>query len=185
MKNLTYKKGNLLTDESIQAIGHCTNCQGVMGSGIALSIKQIYPKAYEAYKHAEKDGGLKLGEISYVGLSRNEKPFVIFNLNGQNLYGSGNRHVNYEAIYTALEDMRNICDMAKMEPNPTVGFPKMMGAARAGGNWNIIERMIEDDLEITEQTKKDIEEARKRIKAGKFITQEEVEKKLGISCSSR
>jgi hypothetical protein len=39
--------------------------------------------------------------------------------------------------------MRNVCDMAKIEPKPTVGFPKLMGAARAGGNWNIIERMIE------------------------------------------
>ena len=48
---------------------------------------------------------------------------------------------------------------------------------------DIIERMIEDDLELNEQTKKDIEEARKRIKAGKFYTQEEVEKRLGISCS--
>jgi predicted transcriptional regulator len=48
---------------------------------------------------------------------------------------------------------------------------------------DIIERMLEDDLELNAQTKKDIEEARKRIKSGKFYTQEEVEKKLGISCS--
>ncbi|MFA5259572.1 MAG: hypothetical protein WC402_05865 [Candidatus Pacearchaeota archaeon] len=48
---------------------------------------------------------------------------------------------------------------------------------------DIIERMLEDDLELNAQTKKDIEEARKGIKSGKFYTQEEVEKKLGISCS--
>lgn len=40
--------------------------------------------------------------------------------------------------------------------------------------------MIEDDLELNEQTKKDIEEARERIKAGKFYTQEEVKKILGL-----
>jgi len=33
-----------------------------------------------------------------------------------------------------------------------------------------LERMIEDNLEINERTKKEIEEVRKRIKAGKFLT---------------
>ena len=45
---------------------------------------------------------------------------------------------------------------------------------------DIIERMIEDDLEINEKTKTEIEEARERIKAGKFITQEEAKKRLGL-----
>ena len=44
----------------------------------------------------------------------------------------------------------------------------------------IIERMIEDDLELNEKTKREIEEARKRIKAGKFITHDEVKKRLGL-----
>ena len=34
---------------------------------------------------------------------------------------------------------------------------------------DIIERMIEDDLELNKKTKVEIEEARKRIKAGKFM----------------
>ena len=41
----------------------------------------------------------------------------------------------------------------------------------------IIERMIEDDLDLNEKTKKKIQEARKRVAAGKFLTQEQVEKK--------
>ena len=44
----------------------------------------------------------------------------------------------------------------------------------------IIERMIEDNLELNEKTKKEIEEARKQIKAGKFISQEEAKKILGL-----
>ncbi len=44
----------------------------------------------------------------------------------------------------------------------------------------IIERMIEDELELNEKTKKEILEARKRVAAGKFLTQEQVEKKLGL-----
>ena len=45
---------------------------------------------------------------------------------------------------------------------------------------DVIERMIEDDLELNEKTKQEIEEARKRVKSGKFITQEEAKKRLGL-----
>ena len=41
---------------------------------------------------------------------------------------------------------------------------------------DIIERMIEDDLEINEKTKKEIAEARK----GKSISHEEVKKRFGL-----
>ena len=40
----------------------------------------------------------------------------------------------------------------------------------------VIERMIEDDFELNEQTKKEIEEARK----SKSISHEEVKKRLGL-----
>ena len=45
---------------------------------------------------------------------------------------------------------------------------------------DIIERMIEDDLELSEKTKKELEEARKRIKQGKFVTEDEAKKRLGL-----
>ncbi len=38
--------------------------------------------------------------------------------------------------------------------------------------------MMEDELELNEKTKKEIEEARKRIKAGEFIVHEQVRKSL-------
>jgi len=41
---------------------------------------------------------------------------------------------------------------------------------------DVIERMIEDDLELNEKTKKEIEEARK----GKSISHAEVKKRLGL-----
>jgi len=44
----------------------------------------------------------------------------------------------------------------------------------------VIENMIEDNLELNEKTKKEIAEARKRIKKGKVYTHEEVGKMLGL-----
>ena len=45
---------------------------------------------------------------------------------------------------------------------------------------DVIERMIEDDLELNEKTKNEIEEARERVKSGKFISHEEAKKRLGL-----
>ena len=42
--------------------------------------------------------------------------------------------------------------------------------------WN----MMEDLMEVNEETKKDLEEARADFKAGRYYTHEEVKKKLGI-----
>ena len=42
----------------------------------------------------------------------------------------------------------------------------------------VIEVLLEDHLELNEEAKKEIIEARKRIAGGEFYTQEEVEKAL-------
>ena len=44
----------------------------------------------------------------------------------------------------------------------------------------VLERMLEDLTEISEQTKRDIKKAVKAIEAGDFKTQDEVRKMLGL-----
>ena len=44
----------------------------------------------------------------------------------------------------------------------------------------VIERMIEDLSELDEKTKAEIEEARKDIESGKFVTHEQLKKDLGL-----
>ena len=45
---------------------------------------------------------------------------------------------------------------------------------------NVIERLIEDELELSKETKNEIEAALKEVKKGKYVTHEEAKKKLGI-----
>lgn len=45
---------------------------------------------------------------------------------------------------------------------------------------DVIENMIEDNLELNEGTKREIEEARKEIAEGKVVSHEEVKKRLGL-----
>jgi predicted transcriptional regulator len=42
--------------------------------------------------------------------------------------------------------------------------------------WNL----VEDTMEVNEQTKKEIEQARADIKSGNFYTHEQVKKRLGL-----
>jgi len=44
----------------------------------------------------------------------------------------------------------------------------------------VIEDLLEDTMELSEQTKKDIAEARKDIAAGRVISHEEVKKRYGL-----
>ena len=45
---------------------------------------------------------------------------------------------------------------------------------------DVIERMLEDLRELSEETILDIEEARKEIESGKFVTYEQLKKDLGL-----
>ena len=45
---------------------------------------------------------------------------------------------------------------------------------------DVIEVLIEDNLELNEKTKKELEKAEKRVKNGNFYTHDEVKKMLGL-----
>ena len=132
-------KGDLLKEYNQGAcdvIAHCTNCQGVMGSGIALQIKNEMPAVFDAYKYHEECSGLKLGTISYAKIGKG----IVVNLHAQNLYGyDGSRFVNYEAIYETLRQTKEVMISKNLK---TLGVPYKMACDRAGGDWRIIETML-------------------------------------------
>lgn len=146
-------KGNLLNfPAGINVAAHSANCQNTMGSGIALQVRQRFPKAWEADCRAAKAGDNRLGNISYAFISpkgtlaRDAK--AIFNLYTQDKFGANGRFVNYEAFYIALEKMiekfKTYEDMSDGEWTPHVGVPKRISADRAGGSWNVIMAMLID-----------------------------------------
>lgn len=135
----------IMSDIAFDAIAHVCNCQGVMGSGIALSIKQRYPEAYIAYKQHEKIfHGLDLGTVSRATLEDGKQ---IYNLHAQEFYGKEKRHLNYEALYECLLHLRKSLIYTKKK---VLGIPYKMGCDRAGGDWRIVESMMnaifDDDL---------------------------------------
>jgi hypothetical protein len=64
----------------------------------------------------------------------------VVNLHAQNLYGyDGSRFVNYEAIYETLRQTKEVMISKNLK---TLGVPYKMACDRAGGDWRIIETML-------------------------------------------
>ena len=147
MKKLIYREGNLLTSREIEVCAHQSNCQNTFGSGIARTIREMYPAAYEADCNAAITKANTLGRFSvgYIPAENNSSSIRrIYNLYGQNLYGKGTRQTNYDALYSALEGMAHDLTENDMDlPVPSVGFPYQMGSFRGGGSFDIVSRLIE------------------------------------------
>lgn len=107
------------------------NCQKVMGSGLALSIRKKWPIVYEEYKKI--DG--KLGDIDLVKVSFD---LYVANLYGQDRYGRDKRYTDYDAVRMCLKKLK--------EWDKQIYIPCGMGCTLGGGNWSIVCKMIEEEL---------------------------------------
>lgn len=127
---IKYEYGDILTTKA-KYIAHCVNAQHAMNSGVARAIRERYPKSYDDYMSS----ALKLGKVI---LSKNE-PHNILHIVGQEYYGRelGRRYVDYVAL------RRGIATINKNISEP-IAFP-MIGCGLAGGNWNIVSDIIEEE----------------------------------------
>lgn len=139
---IEYRKGNLL-DVKNGIILHGCNAQGVMGSGVALAVKQQYPSAFEAYKKhcAVYDENMKhvsLGTIAWA--VENEGALIIANAITQESFGRDpqTRYVSYDAIDTAFQAI----DIAAYTHKLQIHIPKI-GAGLGNGDWGVIEKIID------------------------------------------
>ena len=139
-----YKKGDLLeAPETI--IAHGCNSSGGFGSGVAGQIAKKYPQAREAYLRNFNQFGLELGDMQIVTIS---SPKIIANCMTQKAYLPRDIcHANYEAIELAMFRLKKFAK----EMDFSIAIPKI-GAGLAGGDWNVIEPILEKvfrDYDIT------------------------------------
>lgn len=142
-------KGNLFDYlKPGDACVHGCNNQAVMGSGIALEIKNRFPGAYELYHETHKKSGLWLGTIIPY---HDNSGKIIINAITQDGYGrDGSRFVQYDAVAMCFA---KIAKWFNSIPNPpkTLYFP-LIGAGLGGGSWPIISAIILDELKNLSNT---------------------------------
>lgn len=129
--------GNLLEiKEGI--ICHQVNCKRVAGAGLALQIRKKWPRWYDAYRRYSEP---ELGEVFLFPV---ESELYLASLYGQDRYGRG-LQTNYFALESALKKLRLLLSQAFVENEP-VYFPRI-GAGMGGGDWNVIEPLIQKYFE--------------------------------------
>jgi len=125
-------------------ICHQVNCKGIMGGGLALSIKKKWSHVYNLYMQSHKDGKLKLGFTQIISVNRNgvnvHDWLYVANMCGQNMYGRGYRYTDYDALRTCF---KGVADLDYIYP---IYVPYKMGCGLAGGDWNIVKKIIEEEI---------------------------------------
>jgi O-acetyl-ADP-ribose deacetylase (regulator of RNase III) len=140
---IEYRKGNMF-DTDIRVLAHGCNAHGVMGSGVARIVRDDYPGAYNAYVAAIKDAAYALTDTMGTIIPVETKGKVIINAITQHDYGrDGKRYVSYDAVSDAMRELNTYC--AIWEEVTQVAMP-LIGAGLGGGDWTVIEAIIESEL---------------------------------------
>lgn len=126
-------------------IPHCCNDQRVMGAGVAKALKDKWPAVFHSYVSMP----MCLGKVGFVPVETDEfdeiTKFVVNMIGQTGVRGEGHdKPVRYAAL---LDAMREIIQYVKLFDiqNPIIHAP-MFGAALAGGDWRVIEALIEETL---------------------------------------
>lgn len=127
--------GNLL-DIEVGIIAHQTNCVGVAGGGVALSIAQAYPKWKDTYIEVCKAYTIH-NLIGKLHLYEATPTLTIASLYGQRVPGKGIM-TDYEALGRALLKLHE-----STPPNSPIYLPYGIGCGLAGGDWVIVQSIVE------------------------------------------
>lgn len=136
--------GDLLLAPADIIIHQC-NCFHVMGGGIAKTIKDTFPEAYDTdCLKSVKGDATKLGSFNFTKVSYEKNPRLkyVCNLYGQYKYGRDKRYTSYDALaegFTALQE-----GARSRKIIPTLAVPYKIGCNLGGGSWLIVQAILQD-----------------------------------------
>ncbi|MFD1871573.1 macro domain-containing protein [Hymenobacter bucti] len=136
------EKGDLIQKAragEFEVLVHGCNCLCTMGAGIAKTIKQVFPAAYEADVATIAGDVAKLGTYSQALVEVKGKPLVIINAYTQYNWRGPGRLVDYDAIQQVFRRLK------QEYSGKRIGYPAI-GAGLAKGDWTVIAAIIEEEL---------------------------------------
>lgn len=100
--------------------------------------------AYRAYRLRQEDERVELGTIDITANKRADKTVYVVNLYAQRDYlPLGDVHTSYRAFRRSLRVLKRFL---QGKTHYTVGFPAYIGCDEAGGNWNRIKKILEEEF---------------------------------------
>ena len=118
------------------------NCEGVMGNGLALQIRKMFPNVYESYKSYCKENDYNcLGDVFLTRVKLHGISFTIGNCFGQESVGTIKVQTDYKALKQCFKEIKLIS-----HAHHRILIPYGIGCGLGGGDWRIVSKMIEDIL---------------------------------------
>lgn len=132
-------KGDILNAKE-NIISQQVNCCGVMGSGLAKQIRNKYLEVFiEYYAYCKRhDDMLKMLGVALPVICEDNK--IVMNLFGQMYYGTDKQYTDYAALECAFRNMKEYAQKNQL----SIAIPFQIGCGLAGGNWDIVYKIIED-----------------------------------------
>ena len=135
---ITYIKGDLIKDfQNYEVIVHGCNCFNSFGGGFAAGVAARFPEAYMEDLKTKKGDRAKLGTYTHKHISKDN--VTIVNAYTQYAFGGKAIHADYDAIRSVFKKINKDFDGKK------IGMP-LIGAGLANGDWNTIEKIIQEEL---------------------------------------
>lgn len=144
---VTYVKGDATSPigPGLKLIIHVCNNQKAWGAGFVLALSKKWKEPERIYRMSPK---LKLGDIQIVSVEDN---IVVVNMIAQTLFHGrskglyvGNRiPLDYDALAKCLRKVNKVADEFKL----TIHAPRF-GSGLAGGDWKVIEEMINQIITV-------------------------------------
>ena len=128
--------GDIFSIEGVTNYAHGCNCQGRMGRGIAVQMKQKFPNMYKEYNHLCVSGKFCPGDI----FAYNYGNGYVFNLATQEHYNIPGKLAKVKHINAS---MRKMMKFAEENDVKSIALPKI-GAGLGGLNWNDVKAVIEE-----------------------------------------
>lgn len=147
IKNTNVVKGDICSISSGILVHGC-NAQGVMNSGIARQIRQMFPEAFDAYRKKYEMSGLVVGDVVFCPPT-DTRAFWIANAITQKFYGRNPnvRYVDYDGIKKSFDKIATLAQKENLE----IHFPQI-GAGLGNGKWEDILPIIENSLQNCSRT---------------------------------
>ncbi len=134
-----YRTGNLLDSEA-EALVNTVNTVGVMGKGIALQFKNMFPNNFKQYANACKEKEVMIGKLLVTEeetLLRGKKIII-------NFPTKTNWRLPSEYNYIDA-GMAELVKLIKAKNIKSIAIPPL-GSGNGGLDWNKVKAIIEKDL---------------------------------------
>ena len=141
---MQHVKGNILNVEH-GIICQQVNCKIVMGAGLAKQIRDKWPQVYTEYRAMTLTRPYhRLGKCQIVEVVT--RKLYVANLFGQYAYGGlAKKHTNYQALTQAIQELsswhKNNCHSSF-----PIWVPYKLGCGLAGGDWEIVQSILSQNL---------------------------------------